>query len=171
MKRKLCSIVLAIAVMMVILTACSGNDDGASLQDVYNNVTGAYSFSFDNWVTIDKATLKDEYGLTEDMVKDVKAIKGEGNANVFIAVEAESGRTGDIQEVLDKGLANLKKKSGLTPKDEALLKNAKVIQNKNYLFLVSIGQIKDDDKDMNKTAMEEIKKGVDAIGETVSSTK
>lgn len=165
MKRKLCGLLAATMVISAIFTACSSGSQTVSLQDVYSNVTSAYSFSFDNWVTIDKTTLKDEYGLTEDMVVDVKAIKGDGNGSVFIAVEAASGRTGDVQEALEGALAKLRKQANLTPKEEALLKNAQVLQKNDCLFLISIGEIKDDDKEMDMTAQLEIKKGVSAIDE------
>ena len=111
--------------------------------------------------------IKERFGLTPDMYDEVLAEGStlEENPDIFVAVKAKEGKADEVEKILNDHKNTMATDNKYEANTERI-KAAQVTKNGNYVFMVLLGKntFGEEVKDLGEGIANEIKKGVDAIG-------
>lgn len=181
---------LAVTAAAVSLTACQGKmgaatilgtvqsgsasesdrEQSVDLKKLHQEVKEVYGDSYIPSFEYDAQSLKDVFGLEEDLYDEFIA---EGpmmsvHVDTFLAVKAKEGRAEEVEEILSAYRKNLVENSMQYPMNLSKVQASEVIRHGNYIFFVMLGTASQEAEEQGEeaaleSAKAENQKAVDVI--------
>lgn len=141
------------------------------LSTVHDAVKGLFGENYPAAMAIeDETQIKDTFGLSKDMYKEIVAEMPMMNTKVdtFIAVEAVEGKAEEVEKALNEYRNKLikdKEEFPYLPEHLPKTKASQVVREGNYVFFVMLGDIPEDTEEtkLQEAADAGVQKTVDAI--------